>query len=309
MWLTFWIGYIIAAAFPFTSDAIMLDNAFCAVRPALVPVDPQNHDYFPYFVTLNRCSGSCNTVPPNIFHCVAKTQADVVVEAFSILSGVLEQVTLKNDTACKCECVVKADQCDKEWQVYKPDRCRCECKYESENVQCAPNFKWNQEHCECLCDLEPQPCRADMFWSPQDCRCRCSGIDRDRCLRSGKVLDEEDCVCVDALPDFGERTGAKGDNKWAVSLSLAAVFLFVILLVIVVVFVVADLYFNYCNKPSCLGCCYRKRQTSKKDLDVETDNRNHNYMSPTPGIKPEHRLNSYEVPNGQTNQVERHTEL
>nr|QNH72560.1 toxin candidate TRINITY_DN17559_c0_g1_i1 [Ceriantheomorphe brasiliensis] len=306
MTLYTWIFYFVLVALPLT-DSVMMDNEFCGTRPTLVALDPVNHDYFPYFVTLSRCGGSCNTVPPNIFHCVAKTQTNVVLDVFSILSGTLEQVVLKNDTSCGCECVVKEDQCDPQMQVYKPDRCRCECKFNETSIECAQNFKWNQEHCECLCDLEPQPCRDNMIWSPQDCRCQCSGIDQNRCMKRGKILDEEDCVCVDAIPEVGRRIGQNQDT-WNVSMSVVAVIIIAMLLLILIVFLISDLYFNYCKRPSLIRSVFGRRSQTTKDNNVEMDNCNHN-QTPNHQLTNNDRVHSYEVINGKTNRREIHTDI
>ena len=51
----------------------------------------------------------------------------------------LEQHEYEEHQSCKCECKVKADQCDKRTQTYDPYNCRCDCNPDAEvNSKCLP---------------------------------------------------------------------------------------------------------------------------------------------------------------------------
>ena len=106
---------------------------YCALRPEVIAIDPNGHRYFPYFVELHRCSGSCSTISPATQHCVAKAWEDIPVKVYDYAQSKDNIiVTVKNHTLCGCECVTDPSSCDYEVQDWDQVNCRCKCRYPDE---------------------------------------------------------------------------------------------------------------------------------------------------------------------------------
>ena len=51
-------------------------------RPAIIDMNPVDLKYYPFMISLNTCTGSCNILSPKI--CVPKETKDINVKAFNI---------------------------------------------------------------------------------------------------------------------------------------------------------------------------------------------------------------------------------
>lgn len=116
----------------------------------MVPVDPKDHGYFPYFVKLHRCAGSANTVSPKVQHCVVKSYDELSIQVYSRSSNFRRTtVTMKNHTSCAHECVASPDDCDLTVQDWNDDLCACKCRYPDgppKELACKDGFRY-------VCDL------------------------------------------------------------------------------------------------------------------------------------------------------------
>ena len=102
-----------------------LDEAPCQSRPTVVEVS-KNHEHRPFFVILNRCSGSCSPHSPHVRTCTVRhwVAVDVVVRD---AAGGETTKTMANHTDCECNCKSNPGMCD--WsqvgQDWLPHRCTC----------------------------------------------------------------------------------------------------------------------------------------------------------------------------------------
>ena len=47
------------------------------VRPTLIDMNPNELKYYPFIISLNKCTGSCNVLSPKI--CVPKETKDIYI--------------------------------------------------------------------------------------------------------------------------------------------------------------------------------------------------------------------------------------
>ena len=55
------------------------------VRPTPIDMNPVEHKYYPFMISLNECTGSYNVLPPKI--CVAKETKDINIKVFNIITN------------------------------------------------------------------------------------------------------------------------------------------------------------------------------------------------------------------------------
>ena len=55
------------------------------VRPTLINMNPVELKYYPFMVSLNKCTGSCNVLSPKT--CVPKKAKDIYVKAFNMITN------------------------------------------------------------------------------------------------------------------------------------------------------------------------------------------------------------------------------
>ena len=65
------------------TKCMFLNNESCIVRPTLIAVNPLELKYYPFMISINKCTGSCNVLSPKI--CVPKETKDVNVKAFNMI--------------------------------------------------------------------------------------------------------------------------------------------------------------------------------------------------------------------------------
>ena len=54
------------------TKCLFLIDEPCMIRPALIDLNPDDFKYYPFVISLNKCTGSCNVLSPEI--CVPKEQ-------------------------------------------------------------------------------------------------------------------------------------------------------------------------------------------------------------------------------------------
>ena len=53
------------------------------VRPTLIDMNPVEVKYYPFMISLNKCTGSCSVLSPKI--CFPKETKDIWVRAFNMI--------------------------------------------------------------------------------------------------------------------------------------------------------------------------------------------------------------------------------
>ena len=54
-------------------------------KPTLINTNPVELKYYPFMISLSKCTGSCNVLSPKI--CVSKETKDVYVKAFNMITN------------------------------------------------------------------------------------------------------------------------------------------------------------------------------------------------------------------------------
>ena len=49
------------------TKCLFLNDEPCMVRPTLIDMNPNKLKYYPFMISLNRYTGSCNVLSPKIF--------------------------------------------------------------------------------------------------------------------------------------------------------------------------------------------------------------------------------------------------
>ena len=93
-------------------------------RPTLIELNPVKLKYYPFMISLDEFTESCNVLSPKI--CVPKEKKDINAKAFNIMTNKTE-----------IEKMTKHISCD------------CKCKFIS--TTCNSNQKWNNKTCQCKC--------------------------------------------------------------------------------------------------------------------------------------------------------------
>ena len=137
-----------------------MSNEYCSARPTLVALGEPEYDFFPYFVKLNRCGGSCGSTKPTVQECVATEYTEVEISQISPVNGKHNLIKVKNHTKCGCSCVAKPDQCHPTYEMWNQNHCGCQCLYRNSDppTPCKVGFKWNRASCKCMCARVPTTC-------------------------------------------------------------------------------------------------------------------------------------------------------
>ena len=72
------------------------------VRPSLVDLNPVELKYFPFIISLDKCTGNCNVLSPKI--CVPKETKDINVKAFNMATNKNEAKAMTKHISCDCKC-------------------------------------------------------------------------------------------------------------------------------------------------------------------------------------------------------------
>ena len=63
------------------TKCLLLNDEPCMVRPTLIDMNRVKLEYYPFMISLNKCSGNCNVLSPKI--CAPKETKDINVKAFN----------------------------------------------------------------------------------------------------------------------------------------------------------------------------------------------------------------------------------
>ena len=64
-----------------------MNNQECKIRSEIINVNSNEHMFYPYSNTINKCKGSCNTInDPYAKLCVPDTIKNLNVKAFNLMS-------------------------------------------------------------------------------------------------------------------------------------------------------------------------------------------------------------------------------
>ena len=113
------------------------------VRPTVIDMNLGELKYYPFIISLNKCTGSCNVLSPKI--CVPKKPKDTHIKAFNMIANKYEVKAMAEHISCDCECKFNSTTCN--WkQKWNKKTCQCECK---NYHKCKKVYSWNPSTCIC----------------------------------------------------------------------------------------------------------------------------------------------------------------
>ena len=65
---------------------LFLNDEPCMVRSTLIDMNPVELKYYPFMISLNKLTGSCNVLSPKI--CVLKETKDMNVKVFNMITQI-----------------------------------------------------------------------------------------------------------------------------------------------------------------------------------------------------------------------------
>ncbi|XP_030563047.1 uncharacterized protein LOC115764265 [Drosophila novamexicana] len=159
--------------------------ASCSPQPTIVELKPlteqageqtaSNVYYTPACTRINRCNGCCGST---LIAC-QPTQTETLqlrvrkVERFGASSKrVSAIVSVEQHLACKCDCRIKAEDCNA-YQEYRKDLCRCECQNTDARDKCleqSDHKYWDDANCTCACRYN-QSCTTGTVFDETQCKC------------------------------------------------------------------------------------------------------------------------------------------
>ena len=81
---------------------MFLNDEPCMVRPTVIDMNPVELKYYPFMISLNKCTGSCNVLSPKIF--APKETTDINVKAFNTITNKNEATAMTEHISCDCKC-------------------------------------------------------------------------------------------------------------------------------------------------------------------------------------------------------------
>ena len=113
------------------------------VRPALIPLNLVELKYYPFMISLNKCTGSCNVLSPKIW--APKETKNINVQVFNMIRNKNEAKAMAEHISCDCKCKFNSTICNSNHKLNNKI-CQCECK----NCHtCKKFYRWNPSTCIC----------------------------------------------------------------------------------------------------------------------------------------------------------------
>ena len=72
------------------------------VRSTLITINPVELKYFPFVISIDKCTGSCNILSPKL--CVPKKTKDIFAKAFNMITNKNETKAMIEHISCDCKC-------------------------------------------------------------------------------------------------------------------------------------------------------------------------------------------------------------
>ena len=125
------------------TKCLFLNDEPCMVRPTLIDLNLVELKYYPFMISLDQCSGSCNVLSPKI--CAPKETKDINVKAFNMITNKNEAKPMTKHISCDCKCRFNSTGCNSN-QKWNNKICQCECK---NCCTCNKDYSWNPSKSIC----------------------------------------------------------------------------------------------------------------------------------------------------------------
>ena len=101
------------------TNSLSLNDEPCMVAPTLIDLNPVELKCYPFMISLDKCTASCNVLSPKIY--IPKQTKDINVKVFNTIANKNEAKTMTK----QCKCKLKGTTCNshKKWNN---KTCQCE---------------------------------------------------------------------------------------------------------------------------------------------------------------------------------------
>ena len=165
----FVLGLTVLSSITNALELVLMKNQTCVVRPKIVDINSNNPIFYPFSVTINRCSGNCNNInDPYTRICVPDTVKNLNVTVLNLMSRTNESRSIEWHETCKCICSLHEIICNNK-QRWNKDKCRCEYEELIDKGVCDKGFIFNPSNCKCECD---KSCNISQYLDYSDCKCK-----------------------------------------------------------------------------------------------------------------------------------------
>ena len=125
------------------TKCLFLNDELCMVRPTPINMNPVELRCYPFMISLNKCSGSCNVLYLKIS--VPKETKDINVKAFNIIANINEAKAMTERLSCDCKCKFNITICNSNQECNNKTY-----QYECKNVcKCKNDCNWIMT---CICE-------------------------------------------------------------------------------------------------------------------------------------------------------------
>ena len=94
--------YIVLLSFSesLATKFLFLNDESCMVRPTMIGINPNELNYYPFMISLNKCTGSCKVLSPKISN--PRETKNINVKAFKIRNK--DEAKAKTEhVSCDCK--------------------------------------------------------------------------------------------------------------------------------------------------------------------------------------------------------------
>ena len=94
-------GFVLLSSLARVADltkCLFLNDEPCMVRPTLIDTNPVELKYYPFMISLYKCTGSCNVLSPKI--CLRKETKDINVNTFNMIKNNDEAKAMTEHISC-----------------------------------------------------------------------------------------------------------------------------------------------------------------------------------------------------------------
>ena len=84
------------------TKCLFLNEEPWMVRHTIINMNSIELKYYPFMISLNKCTGSCNVLSPKIY--VPKETKDIYVELFNLITNTDEAKAMTEHISCDCKC-------------------------------------------------------------------------------------------------------------------------------------------------------------------------------------------------------------
>ena len=81
---------------------MFLNDEPCIIRLTLVDLNSVELKYYPFMISLDKCTRSCNVLSPKL--CVPKEPKDINIKEFNKIKNKNEAKTITKHILCDCKC-------------------------------------------------------------------------------------------------------------------------------------------------------------------------------------------------------------